>query len=568
MNRIILASRRIPFWQRALVAFLIGFVVIVSGRVLDLSMNRQRDSFEARERALSTATESLLVARERVSALAGAGRGLLIEGDSSFQSQFESGFIAATVALQNASSASAALNSRISGVDDSLKAWNQSTGEAISARSSGDLAAAARASATAQSLQDDLIAQLDALIADTRADLESARNALTALARRARTTQLIALGLALLLTLPVVALLILSVLIPLRGMDRGARALASGEFGVVIGDKGRDEMGNVSRTLDETSARIRQMLDLTERTSSELAAAAHELAAHVEESSRSLASIDSTVQEISRGAGGQIASIGAAQSVVDQMATGVDSMVPVSEKARLAAEDALRDAASGTAGVEHAREVMNQLERSSSALADELGGLAESGRDISSIVDRVRGITRQTNLLALNAAIEAARAGDYGRGFGIVASEIRKLSDESGEAASNIEAILTEIQKRTDEAVSAIRQSAADTARGANAVDEAGAAFDHISASVETSASDVGSAARSLTEVARSRGQVVSSMDEVVEIANETASAVEGVSSATTQAVLSAREIETTAAGLAEAANRLKFVMAEWTTPD
>src|SRR5207245_1315977 len=127
------------------------------------------------------------------------------------------------------------------------------------------------------------------------------------------------------------------------------------------------------------------------------------------------------------------------------------------------AEQAQSISEAGIAAAEQAGASMAALRQSSSGLADALQRLAAKSERIGGIVETITGIAGQTNLLALNAAIEAARAGEQGRGFAVVAEEVRKLAEESQQAAASIAELVAQIQSETQRTVEVVEQGARRT---------------------------------------------------------------------------------------------------------
>jgi methyl-accepting chemotaxis protein len=236
-----------------------------------------------------------------------------------------------------------------------------------------------------------------------------------------------------------------------------------------------------------------------------------------------------------------------ARSVSD-LATGSDRQVSMletaNEYARAAVEttDEARSVAThGTSAVHEASVAMDQLDESSRDVTAAIRQLAEKSNQIGGIVGAITAIAEQTNLLALNAAIEAARAGEQGRGFAVVAEEVRKLAEESQQAAGSIGAIVREIQTETQRTVIAVEDSSARAQHGATVVAQAREAFEQITDSVEQTAARV-------TDITAAAAEVVG-----VAVQNSTASS--HVAAAAEQANASMEEISASSVelkGLAE----------------
>jgi methyl-accepting chemotaxis protein len=131
---------------------------------------------------------------------------------------------------------------------------------------------------------------------------------------------------------------------------------------------------------------------------------------------------------------------------------------------------------------------MAAVNESTGQLTEAIQSLSAKSDEIGGIVSTIGGIAEQTNLLALNAAIEAARAGEQGRGFAVVAEEVRKLAEESQQAAGTISSLIEQIQAETARTVELVSESAERSSEGSVTVEQAREAFERISAAV----SDVG----------------------------------------------------------------------------
>jgi methyl-accepting chemotaxis protein len=186
-----------------------------------------------------------------------------------------------------------------------------------------------------------------------------------------------------------------------------------------------------------------------------------------------------------------------------------------------------------------------------------IGDLGSKSGQIGGIVATITAIAEQTNLLALNAAIEAARAGEQGRGFAVVAEEVRKLAEESQQAAGAIAGLIEEIRSETARAVEVVEVGAARTEDGVATVEEARAAFVEIGRSVDDVSSRVDDIARAMERIADSSLAVQDDMAGVATIAEQSSASTEEVSAASEQAGASAQQIAASAQELAGSADQL-----------
>jgi len=178
------------------------------------------------------------------------------------------------------------------------------------------------------------------------------------------------------------------------------------------------------------------------------------------------------------------------------------------------------------------------------AIAESMMRLSEQSQTIGQIIATVEDLAAQSNLLAVNAAIEAAKAGEHGKGFGVVAQEVKSLAEQSRQATDRVRTILSDIQKATTAAVMATEQ-------GGKAVEAGGRQTETAGESIAALASSVTEAAQAATQIAASSQQQLIGMDQV-------AGAMENIKQASTQNVASAKQLETAARNLDDLGRRLK----------
>jgi methyl-accepting chemotaxis protein len=193
-------------------------------------------------------------------------------------------------------------------------------------------------------------------------------------------------------------------------------------------------------------------------------------------------------EEMSTGAIQQDQEITNTSSAVEQLTVSMKQVSNNAEASAEAARRALDAAEQGNRSVRDTLEGMQRIRSSVQATAKRIKALGDRSLEISEIVNVINDITEQTNLLALNAAIEAARAGEAGRGFAVVADEVRKLAEHSRAATKDIAALIKAIQAETNDAVIVMEEGTKEVEIGAKLADQAGRALDAISSVVRQSA--------------------------------------------------------------------------------
>ena len=198
------------------------------------------------------------------------------------------------------------------------------------------------------------------------------------------------------------------------------------------------------------------------------------------------------------------------------------------------------------------------------AVSAAIRGLADKSEQVGQIVQTITGIAEQTNLLALNAAIEAARAGEHGRGFAVVADEVRKLAEESQGAAQEISQLIGAIQAETSHAVQVVEDGAVRTQDGATVVEQTREAFLKIGSSLDDMAGRIEQIAAAAQQVAASAQSMQENVGEVAAVAEESSAATEEVSAATQETSASAEQISSSAQELSSNAEQLNELVAQF----
>jgi methyl-accepting chemotaxis protein len=229
-----------------------------------------------------------------------------------------------------------------------------------------------------------------------------------------------------------------------------------------------------------------------------------------------------------------------------------------------AAAEADRSAETGGRTVSDATEAMTRIEQSVSGAAGVVRELGDRSQAIGDIVGTITQIADQTNLLALNAAIEAARAGEQGRGFAVVADEVRKLAEESQAAAGSIAGIVGEIQSETGRAVEAMAGGQREVEGGTEKVAAAGRAFAEIRDQVARVAGEVDQVAVAVGRLELGAQQVQEGVGSVAAVSEENAAAAQQVSAATQESSASLQVLVDSTQGLTRAAGELNDLVASF----
>ncbi|QXI25764.1 methyl-accepting chemotaxis protein [Pseudomonas vanderleydeniana] len=275
---------------------------------------------------------------------------------------------------------------------------------------------------------------------------------------------------AALMTVLLAWLLTRSIVTPLKTAVETAEVIASGNLTKPIQVDGTDEPARLLAALSTMQGNLRKTIEQISGSATQLASAAEELSAVTEEASRGLQQQNNEIEQAAT-------AVNEMTSAVEEVARNAVSTSEASQQSTNAAREG-RDRVVETV---EAIQTMTHDVQSTSALME---GLAAQGRDIGQVLDVIRAIAEQTNLLALNAAIEAARAGEAGRGFAVVADEVRALAHRTQQSTREIEQMVAGIQNGTGEAVQSMQQSNQRTQDTLERARAAGVALEQITQSI------------------------------------------------------------------------------------
>ncbi|MBI2412577.1 MAG: methyl-accepting chemotaxis protein [Deltaproteobacteria bacterium] len=297
-----------------------------------------------------------------------------------------------------------------------------------------------------------------------------------------------------------------------------------------LGHEIKDEVSGLGESVDRMAGEMSVIIGRIAESSSHLASASEELSA-----SSSL---------ITEGADRQSGQTSQVATAMEEMSATVIEVAKNSQQASESARIAQRTAAQGGVIVGQAIEAMKEVAESTTVSAGTVKSLGKRSEEIGSIVSVINDIADQTNLLALNAAIEAARAGEQGRGFAVVADEVRRLAERTSKATREISGMITAIQEETGKAVGAMNSGVAKVENGVKLANEAGEALNQIVSGVENVTEMIGQIATSAEEQSATTDEITRSMDSIAGVAMANVGTIAEVTHATDDLARLASELK------------------------
>jgi methyl-accepting chemotaxis protein len=347
----------------------------------------------------------------------------------------------------------------------------------------------------------------------------------------------------------------------LQSMGDIAKTISHNDLTVSITPKSeKDELGNA---FFEMIKGLRESVSEIDRSANDLTAASEQLANAASQAGQATNQISNTVQQVAKGTADQASSVSKTASSIDQMSKAIEGVAKGAQEqsqaiARAAeitaqintaiqqvtgnAASVTRDSAmaseaaqSGASTVEETLAGMQSIKLKVGASAEKVQEMGLRSGEIGAIVETIEDIASQTNLLALNAAIEAARAGEHGKGFAVVADEVRKLAERSSQATKEIGGLIAGIQLTVAEAVKAMDEGSKEVELGVASANKAGKALSDILTAAKAVNDQATLAGNAAAQMSASSSELVSAVDSVSAVVEENTAATEEMAANSTE---------------------------------
>ncbi|RLL41136.1 methyl-accepting chemotaxis protein [Oceanobacillus piezotolerans] len=348
---------------------------------------------------------------------------------------------------------------------------------------------------------------------------------------------------------------------PIRNVMNQMKAIANGELNSPpLQTNSRDEVAQLVTSTNKMKENIRNLMMKIHDVSNTVTIYSEELSQSAREAKTGSEQISVTMDELATGSATQASST----TELSSMMVGFTQQIEeVSENGDQMQTESVRVLEMTNEGRQLMNTSMNQMENIDSIVQESVNkvqGLEVHSQEISKLVFVIRDVAEQTNLLALNAAIEAARAGEHGRGFAVVADEVRKLAEQVATSVTDITHIVNSIQNEVKVVTESLQSGYQEVEKGTDQIKLTGTTFNGINESMKKMADNINFITGNLSNFTASSQEMNSSIQEIAAISEESAAGIEQTSASSQQSSISMEEIAGSAeelAGLAEELNGL-----------
>lgn len=338
-----------------------------------------------------------------------------------------------------------------------------------------------------------------------------------------------------------------------------AEKVSKGDLQVqTIDHQSNDEIGRLGTAINEMVHNLKDLIHKISTTSEHVASSSEQLKASSEETSKATETITTSIQEVASGTESQVESTNNLNEAAIEISTGMEQVANNIQSVNEASVDMAQRAEEGTDVISktiNQMKIIRDKTNDTSAIVSDLGN---KSTEIGNIINLITDVAEQTNLLALNAAIEAARAGEHGRGFAVVADEVRKLAEQSSKSAAQISALIQHIQTGINQSVDSMEEGQHAVREGAEFADEAGESFESIKISINEVTSQVQEVSAAVQQMTASTETMVKSIEETAEIAQQSAGYTQTVAASAEEQNASMEEVTASAETLSHTAMELQ----------
>ena len=345
---------------------------------------------------------------------------------------------------------------------------------------------------------------------------------------------------------------------PLNQLVSSAKSISNGDLTQKIDVRSNDELGQLGTSFNEMAESLRSLISAIQESVEHVASSSEQLTASADQTSKATEHITLAIEQFSNGAESQSEKVESSSHRLRNMDDRLKDMTRVSEEITDSSVQSTKVAETGGKLVQKTVGQMNSIDRSVKQAEGVVKGLEAKSKDITAILRVINGIADQTNLLALNAAIEAARAGESGRGFSVVAEEVRKLAAQSAGSAKEIEDLIQKIVKEIEHSLTMFQSVNHEVQSGLKITEETEASFKHIYDMTNEIAGKLQTMNTAVEHLSKGSQDVSEAVGDIAEVSRENTAGIQDIAASAEEQLASMEEISSSAATLEQMAEELR----------
>ncbi|WP_026905920.1 methyl-accepting chemotaxis protein [Paucisalibacillus globulus] len=414
-------------------------------------------------------------------------------------------------------------------------------------------------------IREESIELLDQLVVSVNAEREEAVDSAIESQEKTFIIQVIFLSTSIVIGVILIVLISRMVSRNLKKVVQVSNQIAEGNLTVAdIDYVGRDEIGQLASSMSKMSTYLKNMIQQVSTVSDTVTAQSEELMQSAGEVRASSEQVASTMQELASGSERQADAASGLTHTMYSFSTSVQEANENGEKIQQSSESVLGLTNQGNELMQASGDQMNQIDLIVKDAVEKVRGLDESSKAISQLVSVIRDIADQTNLLALNAAIEAARAGEHGKGFAVVADEVRRLSEQVAMSITDITEIVKKIQHDTSAVTDSLEMGYKEVQEGTKQINHTKETFGDINQAISEMVTSISLVKQNLIGIAGTTQEMNASIEEISAISEESAAGIEQTSASTQQTSSSMEEMSRSSEDLAKLAEKLNGLVRQF----
>ncbi|WP_042228926.1 methyl-accepting chemotaxis protein [Paenibacillus popilliae] len=371
-------------------------------------------------------------------------------------------------------------------------------------------------------------------------------------------------GLALFISVAIGLFIHKAIVPPLKEMQRLMNKAQQGDLTVRGTYKSRNEVGQVMNDFNQMIDGLSAIMRTVDKQAKVLYESSSLVADNAKETALTSEQIAASMEQVAAGSTSQQMASKQNAIALEEMAKGIEVIVDRATSVTELSGYSTEQAGQGNAILNEAASQMKTIHDSVKTTGASIEQLNEASEQIGKIIDVITNIASQTNLLALNASIEAARAGESGRGFTVVAAEVRKLAEQSADSAKQIASLIEEIQGSMQQTTKSMKLVQEDVLSGMDIVDKAGQTFESILDTVQKVTFEIQETSASTEEMSAGTEEISASVQEVASIAEEASQTVQTVVSASETQLASVQTISASTEQLREMSKELQAIVQQF----